>query len=121
MTEDDVLNFVAASFASLWAVELCLLLRRQSGRAFTHDELIRELRSSHVAVAEALANLDSAGLVVEEQSGRYRFRAGSPAIEALVAELDKLHAVKPAAVMRAVLTSSNQKLRIFSDAFRLKD
>jgi predicted transcriptional regulator len=120
MTEDDVLNFVAASFASMWAVELLLLLRRHGERAFTHDELIRELRSSHVAVAEALASLDSAGLVLEE-NGRYRFRAGSPPIESLVAELAKLHAVKPAAVMRAVLTSSNQKLRTFSDAFRLKD
>ena len=120
MTEDDVLHFVAASFVSLWAVELVLLLRRHGDRAFTRDELIRELRSSHVAVAEALANLHSAGLVIEE-SDHYRFRAGSPPVDSLMAELAKLYAVKPAAVMRAVLSSSDQKLRTFSDAFRLKD
>jgi hypothetical protein len=120
MTEDEVLSFVAASFASVWAVELLLLLRRDAERSWTHEELIRELRSSHVAVAEALTNLGNAGFILVD-AGRYRYRAGTPPIEASVETLEKLYAVKPAAVIRAVLTSPSEKLRMFSDAFRLKE
>jgi hypothetical protein len=121
MTEDDVLGFVAASFASVWAVELLLLLRRHPDRPWRRDELIRELRSSHVAVTEALGNLHSAGFISEEPPGQYRYRVGAPNVEALVAGLQSVYAIKPTAVIRAVLTSPSEKLRIFSDAFRLKE
>ncbi|HVY19458.1 MAG TPA: hypothetical protein VHA70_05180 [Bauldia sp.] len=120
ISEDAVLGFAAALFKSVWALELLLTLRRRGERAWLADELIRELRSSQVVIAEALNNLVVAGLVVEEQGGRYRYHAG-PATDEMVGELEKLYATKPTAVMREIVSSPNMKLKMLSDAFRIKE
>ena len=121
ISEDAVLSFAAALFKSVWALELLLTLRRGHDRAWTADELIRELRSSQVVIAEALNNLVAAGLVVEEEGGRYRYQAGTPAMDEMVDELEKLYATKPTAVIREIVTTPNMKLKILSDAFRIKE
>ena len=87
ISEDAVLSFAAALFKSVWALELLLMLRRGAARAWGADELIRELRSSQVVIAEALNNLVVAGLVVEEEGGRFRYQGGTPIMEETVAAL----------------------------------
>lgn len=120
-SEEDVLGFAAALFKSVWALELLLTLRRGRDRAWLESELIKELRSSQVVVVEALNNLVAAGLVVEEEGGHYRYHAGSPAIDELVVELEKLYATKPTAVIREIVSTPNIKLKLLSDAFRIKE
>jgi hypothetical protein len=121
ISEDAVLSFAAALFRSVWALELLLALRRGHDRAWAADELIRELRSSQVVIAEALNNLVVAGLVVEEEGGRFRYQGGTPATEEMVAALEGLYAAKPTAVIREIVTTPNMKLKILSDAFRIKE
>ena len=119
--EETALEFAAASFKSVWALELLLALKRGHDRVWRADDMIVELRGSRGVVAEALNNLVAAGLAVEEEKGAYRYRAGSPAIDDLVDELDKLYAVKPSVVVRSIVTSTNVKLQILSNAFRIKE
>jgi hypothetical protein len=121
ISEDAVLGFAAALFKSVWALELLLTLRRGRERAWSADVLIRELRSSQVVIAEALNNLVVAGLVVEEEGGRYRYHAASPAADEMVGELEKLYATKPTAVVREIVSTSNDKLKMLSEAFRIKE
>ena len=121
ISEDAVLSFAAALFKSVWALELLLTLRRGRERTWAADELIRELRSSQVVIAEALNNLVVAGLVVEEEGGRFRYQGGTPVTEEMVGELEKLYATKPTAVIREIVTTPNVKLKILSDAFRIKE
>ena len=116
ISEDAVLSFAAALFKSVWALELLLMLRRGAARAWGADELIRELRSSQVVIAEALNNL-----VVEEEGGRFRYQGGTPVMEETVAALESLYAAKPTAVIREIVTTPNMKLKILSDAFRIKE
>lgn len=118
--EDEILEFAGASFRSVWALELVLLLRRTRDRSWGAAELLKELRSSHVVVVEALNNLIAAGLVVEEDSGRYRYIA-SGRLEQTIGELERFYALKPTLVMRQIVNSPNSKLQILSDAFRIKD
>lgn len=118
--EDEILEFAGASFRSVWALELVLLLRRTRDRSWGAAELLKELRSSHVVVVEALNNLIAAGLVVEEDSGRYRYNA-SGRLEQTIGELERFYALKPTLVMRQIVNSPNSKLQILSDAFRVKD
>jgi hypothetical protein len=120
-SESDILEFAGASFRSVWALELLLMLRRTRDRSWGDSEILKELRSSQVAVVEALHNLIAAGLVVEEEGARYRYNA-SGRLEDMIAELAQLYALKPAVVMRQIVNSpSNAKLQILSDAFRIKD
>lgn len=121
IAEDEVLRFAAGLFKSVWALDLLLTLRRGRDRAWPADELIKELRSSQVVIVEALTNLVVAGLVAEEEGSRFRYHAGSPAVDEMVGELDKLYAAKPTVVMREIVTTPNMKLKILSDAFRIKE
>ena len=119
--EADILEFAGASFRSVWALELLLMLRETRERNWEPAEILRELRSSQVAVVEALNNLVAAGLVVEEEGARYRYGA-TGRLEDAVGELAQLYALKPAVVMRQIVNSpNNAKLQILSDAFRIKD
>jgi hypothetical protein len=118
-SEDEVLEFAGASFRSVWALELLLLLRR-SGRSWTPAAIIKELRCSRVVVVEALNNLLAAALVMQEDNGDYRY-AGVGQMEQMVEELEGLYAVKPTLVVRKIVESPNTKLQILSDAFRIKE
>lgn len=121
ISEDTVLAFAASVFKSVWALELLLVLKRDAARVWEAAELIRELRSSQVVVADALGGLLAAGLITEQESGRYRYRPVSAEIDDLVSELQKIYAVKPAAVIREIVTTPNRKLQQLSDAFKFKE
>ena len=120
-SEAEILEFAGASFRSVWALELLLMLRASRERNWEPAEILKELRSSQVAVVEALHNLIAAGLVVEEDGARFRYNA-TGRLEDAVGALAQLYALKPAVVMRQIVNSpSNVKLQILSDAFRIKD
>jgi hypothetical protein len=120
VTDEEIFAFVRTSVRSVWALELLLLLRRHPGRAWHPEELVLELRGSPAIVQEELAGLRSAGLVVEAD-GRYRYGPASPATDALAAALQETYAARPMAVVKAIMAAPNEKLRIFSDAFKLRD
>jgi hypothetical protein len=105
---------------SVWALEVLLLLRGQRERAFSADDIVRETRSSETAAADALTVLVAAALIAEE-SGRYWYRPANPRLETLAAAFEALYAAKPATVIKAILTAPHDRLRTFSDAFKLKE
>lgn len=119
-SEAEILDFAGASFRSVWALELLLALRRAPRRRWAPSDIIKELRSSRVVVIEALNNLIAAGLVIEEDSGGYRY-AVTGAFDETVAELQRLYELKPTLVMHKIVNSPNTKLQILSDAFRIKE
>jgi hypothetical protein len=120
VTDEEVLAFVQASIPSVWALELLLLVRRDPNREWRADALVRELRSTDTVVQDAVAALQSAGMVVG-QDELYRFQPASPALETLVAETAKIYAIKPVSVIRAIVTAPNDKLRTFANSFKLKE
>jgi hypothetical protein len=120
VTDEEVLAFVQASIPSVWALELLLLLRRDPKKEWHVDALVRELRSTATVVQDSLPALQSAGLVVGEE-GVYRYQPASPALDAIVSETAKVYAIKPTAVIRAIVTAPNDKLRVFANSFRLKE
>ena len=119
MTEDAILVFAASSVTSIWALESLLLLKQAPLRAWEADELVRQLRGSHAAISEALTRLRGAGIVTEAD-GRYRYHPQSAEQDALVNELEKLYCLKPVTVISAIANAPNRKLRILSDAFKIK-
>lgn len=117
-SETDVLQFCAAVFKSVWALELLLALKQDPAVTWQAADLIKELRCSSGVIVEALDNLILAGLVLQEAGG-YRYRSGDPRLDALTGALQRLYAVKPAVVIREIMTAPNMKLKILSDAFRI--
>lgn len=121
MTEEEIFTFVKASVRSVWALELLLLFRRDPDRSWHADELVRELRGSLAIVTEEMGSLRAAGLVAETAEGRYRYQPASPRVDQLADGVQKLYAAKPMAIVKAIMAAPNEKLRIFSDAFKLKE
>jgi DNA-binding GntR family transcriptional regulator len=121
VTEEDIHAFVRASIGSVYALELLLLLQRRRDEALPAAELVRELRSSPTAVNEALSRLMAAGLVSEKPAGHYVYAPASAEREQMVAAVDRTYAVKPMTLVKAIMSAPNEKLRMFSDAFKLKE
>ena len=116
--EEDVLDFAASSVASIWALELLLLVRHDR-RAWSSAELMGQLRGSDLVIAQCLHRLQVVGLIVEE-SGSYVYRPSSSQTDNLANELEKLYRLKPVTVISAIANAPQRKLQILSDAFRLK-
>lgn len=121
MTDEEVLAFVQGSIKSVWALELLLLLRRERRQAWSLEELIRELRSSEAAISEALTSLRDSGFLGSDAGEAYSYRPASPYLDATAARIEAVYAAKPMAVAKAIMSAPNDKLRIFADAFKLKD
>lgn len=121
MTDEDLFGFIGTSITSVWALELLLLLKREPDRSWDAETLIRELRSSPVVIEEALKSLQGAGLALQDGAMTYRYRAASPRLDELVSRLERAYAETPMTVIKAVVAAPTDKLRAFSDAFKLKD
>lgn len=120
-SEQDVLAFIQAKLRSVWAVELLALVRQHLDRSWTPEALVRELRSSEVVVSEALGNLRRESFIADDAGGTVRYSPATKELDAMAQAVVTLFAAKPVSVVKAVLDAPNEKLRIFSEAFKLKD
>jgi len=120
MSEDDVISFIASSISSVWALELLFLLKREAPGGRRENELVQELRSSTTAVSDSLRKLRAAGLLVEE-SGLHYYRPAGAVLGKLATEAEKLYAVRPAVVIKTIVSARPQSLQAFADSFKLKE
>lgn len=118
--DSRLLNFIQTSFKSVWALEVLLLLRRHSDRAWSPKELVRELRGSAPVVAQSVVALQSAGLIAEGADSRVQFAPASQSLRELVDAVEETYIEKPDAVRRVILMAPNEKLLTLADAFRLR-
>jgi hypothetical protein len=121
VTESEILDFVRKSIRSLSALEVLRCLRGNRGRTWRADDLVRELRSSNVAIADALNCLRAAGLIVDAPDASHRYHPASPELDEVAAVIVGTYAAMPSSVIKALFAEPNEKLRLFSDAFKLKD
>ncbi len=118
-SEDDTVAFVQTAIGSVCALELLILLRRQRQRCFGAAALVRELRSSELAIAQALDRLIKSGLIEEIPGSGFRYQQVSARLDAICDRLESDYARKPVKIVRAILEAPDEKLRTFADAFRL--
>lgn len=120
LLSDDILHFITQTLGSVWALELLLLIRHDTSRAWTVELLSRELRSSAGIVTDVLVRFRNEGLVTSGPDGRYWYRPASTRMEAIVEQLAETYAKYPVTVTEAIYASPDHKIRLFADAFRLK-
>lgn len=121
MTDDQVFSFARNTIRSVWALELLLLLHRHPARHWSSDELVRELRSSEAVLLPCLEILKAAGLVEDRRNGSFGYAATSPELDAMTEELARIYATSPIALAKAIMRAPNEKLSLFSDAFKFRD
>lgn len=119
--EERVFAFVRGAISSVWELELLLLLYRAPDRKWTPDELVQQLRASHMVVSSALRGLRLADLVAEPERGRFQYNSGDPARDETIQTLDTAFRTNPVSVIKMIAGAPDANLKIFSDAFRFKD
>jgi len=121
VTEQEAMDFVRGSIASVWALELLVFLGNERKRSWPFDDIVRELRGSVAAVEGALQILVSAGLVADVGKREYRYQPASPALETIGEMVQKIYSTKPTTVIASIFESPNEKLREFARAFKFKE
>ena len=118
-SDDDVSSFIAASFRSVWALELLCFLR-QEPRSHSHDEMVAGLRGSDLVVTQSVQALTAAGLAIVESDGSARYHPASADLDGLVELATALYARSPDAVRRTIVAAAHPAITAFADAFRLR-
>jgi hypothetical protein len=117
-SDEDVLRFIAASFPSVWALELLLALRSER-RLWPSHELVTTLRASELVVTRALDALIAAGLASCEKDG-VRYQPVNGSVDECVDRAEQLYRTRPNAVRRTIIAASSSSATAFADAFRLR-
>jgi DNA-binding GntR family transcriptional regulator len=118
-SDEDVLRFVAASFPSVWALELLLTLKSER-RVWTRDELVTGLRASELVVSKALDALVAAGLIsIESGGGRY-LPVNQDVADCVDRVERRLYRSRANTVRRAIVSAQTSSATAFADAFKLR-
>lgn len=114
----DVEAFIGSSFRSVWAMELLRLLAVE--QRHRKDDLVKALMASDAVVAQSLASLVAAGLVLVDDDETVRVNRGDPRTSELVDATVELYRKSPDRVRRLIISGSLPGVTAFADAFRLR-
>jgi hypothetical protein len=117
-SDEELLRFIAASFPSVWALELLLALKRE-GRPCSHQDLVKLLRASDLVVARALDALLAAGLVSVEDD-RAVYLPANAGLDSCVNQAEQLYRGRPNIVRRSIIAAASRSATAFANAFRLR-
>ncbi len=117
-SDEDVLRFIAASFPSVWALELLLALKRER-RPWSREELVTTLRASELVVSKALDALVAAGLASVEGGGAL-YQPVNREVDDCVEQAEQLYRTRANKVRRTIIAASTSSAAAFANAFRLR-
>jgi hypothetical protein len=118
--ESEFVEMVESCLDSVWSLEMLLLIHARPGRQWTTSELVMELRSSELVVAQSVRCLGGAGLLIDEGNDSFRYATVSPDLADFVARLEHEYRARPNQIRRIIVGRSNSKLTSFSNAFLLR-
>ncbi len=116
----DYLPLLQGPVRSTWALELLLLLRRHGAAGASAEELVREMRATPSLVQRCMKELEAGGLIACEPKNRCRYAPASPILDEMCAALEAAYRERPLAIINAITAAPDDRLRNFSDAFRLR-
>lgn len=117
---DDVHRFIHQHVTSVEQLEVLLLVRRSPGRAWSAEDMARELYSHPTSIARRFQALLAAGLLRETGVGYFQYAPRSMELDATVARVEAMYRERRVAVISAIASRSVENVRAFSDAFRIR-
>ena len=120
---EDVRRFVDEYVESLDQLEILRVLSEDPGREWSAAEVATEIHAEPSAVAASLAALGGRGLLTLSARGVdsvARHGARTPELEDRVSRVLNFYLERPVTMIKYVYARANERLRAFSDAFRLR-
>lgn len=116
---EDLAQF-ARRLRSLWAIQVLHLLYQDRARVWMVSDICRDLRSTDRLIVDTTALLSQCGVIACEGDGSVRYQPATPEIDDLVERLIQVYRLRPLALTNEIYSLPNERLRVFSDAFKLK-
>lgn len=117
---EDVARLIASHIDSVEKLEILLLLRGERDRAWTSDQVSRELRRNPSTVSRALKQLADRQLLAGSTADGFRFAPSDPALEQQVTRLADTYATRRVSVIQLIVANPMDSVTTFADAFRLR-
>lgn len=118
----DVQALIARDIDSVVQLELLLLLHDEPARAWSAEEVARELRIESLWTAAQIRQLVARRLVqvVDEKAGTYRYSPTSGDVAATIDRLSRAYTDRRVRVIALIYAKPADTLRTFADAFRFR-
>ena len=117
-SDEEILRFIAASFPSVWTLELLLALKREQ-RTWQREELVATLRASELVVSNALDALVAAGLASIEGEGAVYVPVSS-SVGNCVERAEQLYRTRSNEVRRTIVSAGKSSAVAFANAFKIR-
>lgn len=118
----DVRVLIGRHFDSVVQLELLLLLQAGRERAWTADEVARELRIEPAWTAAQLDHLASHRLLRSTKAGNaaYTYEPATPELSATLDRLARAYTERRVSLIALIYSKPADSLRTFADAFRFR-
>ncbi|MFZ1988329.1 MAG: hypothetical protein WAW96_01030 [Alphaproteobacteria bacterium] len=117
---DKIRGLIRATIRTTWTLEALLFLLRNESQSWPIASIVKELRSSELAISEGMARLVNIGLVVETEPRRFRYRPANGELAELATALSQIHAERPYALIEEIASAQSAGIQDFADAFKLR-
>lgn len=119
---EELRRFIAENIDSVELLEVLLLLRSNTKKEWSAENVSREIRSNPTSVYIRLSHLCARGLLSlrELPTPLYRYSPRTEELDQTVAGLAKAYAERQTRVIELIYSKQTDALRNFSDAFKLK-
>lgn len=115
----DVKNFLNDVIDSVTHLEVLLILFSHPDKSFTADAISKELRTNERSAEVQLLHLSEKGLLSKNEKN-YQYKPNTEELHEKVKLTYDLYKERPVSVIAGIFEKPQDKLRNFSDAFRLK-
>jgi hypothetical protein len=116
---DVVIRDVDQYVDSLDALEVVMLLFRDRGRAWSADDVVKELRISVRVARRELDRMRGRGIATEK-GGSYRFDESDVEKAAAVARIAAIYGTRRIELINYVASQTLKRIQSIADAFKLK-
>jgi DNA-binding MarR family transcriptional regulator len=123
IVQNEIKQFLDANIKSIDQLEILRVLAESQGKGWNLADLSKELQSSPETISAHIAELSARGLLITSSPGGdviSRFGAATPELESQVSSVLQLYQERPVTMIKLVYAQANQRLRTFSDAFKIR-
>ena len=118
---DDLQRFITRYIDSVEKLEILLLIAKSPERFWSVEDIYQQIQSSRPSVQWRLRELNKEGFTERASEGeRFRFAPKTAELAATVAAIAGAYQDRRIKVIEAIFSKSDDQLRRFSDAFRIK-
>ena len=112
---DDVAELIARHIDSVEKLEVLLLVRGARERAWTPDQVSRELHRSGASVDRCMGQLRKSGVLERPRPGQYRFAPQTPDLERRVDHLAEVYATRRTSVVQLIASNPMDSVMTFAE------